>query len=105
MKFSELNPDITGGYNTELPPPLDNYHSIKFDCPICHQKICINAKLNQEPNEKFGLFKWSYPLNANALNLYDLISIEPSIKNHPIGKNWKPCNAHFTITKGEVILN
>ena len=106
MKFSQLNPSILGGWtNNLLPEPLNRCHTIAFDCPICGRLVAIHALLNEPAQPLLAVWKWTFPPEANALNAYDLVSIEPSIQNHPVSRKEKPCPAHFTITKGEVILN
>lgn len=89
MKLSELNPILSGG------------RELILICPICKNKFSIRVNYHGDPvapatwglKHPFGIFDW------------DHVTLTPSIANHPCARDRDKCNAHFTVTDGNVVIS
>jgi hypothetical protein len=96
MKFSALNPQMTG---TSDLGDGEAKNELTFDCPKCGPPYRISIHCHQgEPDAARALWKWAMPPGVND---WDRITIDPSISNHHHGR--KPCGYHLSVINGEVV--
>jgi hypothetical protein len=104
MKLTDLHPEFQG-----LASHPDLYQ-LSFDCPLCGApwRCTIKAMLNGDPGPQ-GVWAWTAAPFSNipaVLLDWNTVTVKPSVRYEGIQAHGKkrPCNAHFTITKGQVDL-
>ena len=95
MKLNDLNP-LLGSYRSS-----DQSWELGLDCPKCGRRFSIRVSSWPHPIHPM----WQIIGMDHSREGWDAISIFPSINNHPRGRNWPQCDAHFTITDGQVLTN
>ncbi len=88
IEFETLNP-MLGGNGKEL----------TFNCPKCGERfpISVNYQGAQQEPATWGL---THPINNFNWNL---VTLSPSIANHPQSHKKPKCDAHFSIINGIVV--
>jgi len=85
-RFSSLNPVFDG-------------KELIMNCPLCANRFSIRVNYQGDP---IGPATWGLRHPENVFE-WDLVTITPSIANHPRPKKAPSCDAHFSIINGRIL--
>jgi len=99
MKFTELNPMMTGPSGI---PGIEDAMSLEFKCPLCGNRIAIHVRLNGQADMTKFIWRLEIP---NGSTSWDDVTVTPSISGHHLKRTKDGdirCPMHVSVTKGQV---
>src|SRR4051812_17599591 len=104
MKLADLHPEFRSA------PGDDSLYELGFDCPACGApyRQHIKARLGG-PHGPAGIWAWTAAPFSNIPPVpldWSTVTITPSVQCEGFSAHGRKraCNAHFTVTNGEVQL-
>lgn len=92
MRFRDASPEYS---------EQDGKGQISFLCPLCLSRIVLYFSRSKPQNAYTWLAR--SPEKCIVMN-WDMLTLEPSIQNHPVSRKQKPCPAHFSVIDGEIVM-
>lgn len=107
-KFSDLRPEFWQRYASFTPEtggvdPLPEV-DLAFDCPVCAGGRVLLVLTSDPPDEPRR--KWhADPLPGTTPDWASRITISPSVNNAGPDRHGRgrPCAAHFSVVRGEIV--
>ncbi len=111
MKFSKLLPELHG--SADFKPEAPRWQ-LSFCCPLCQHRTGILVsgnppagfvwKLAPDPLAILNSIQSGELIEPQWAKIWDGVTIEPSMQQLPHPRQ-VTCAAHFSVTKGEIVLS
>lgn len=102
MPLSTLDAILYGSSWTMEKDAHGNEHptaTIEYTCPLCRRRTSLRAWRNRPAFNHIWNLKSGFETGVKN------VTIEPSIQDHPQGRNWPKCTAHISVTNSIVTLH